>query len=86
MGVAMVIPMERAEEALTMRTIALRRSGGSLILVMSAAGCQMVWKIEGDALVIKPASKNQHSGLTVWMQRESLIGYLGLFLFSDEIP
>jgi len=49
-----------------MGTVALRRSGGSLILAVPAAfaaqnqlsaGCQMVWKIEGDALVIKPARK-----------------------------
>lgn len=49
-----------------MGTVALRRSGGSLILAVPAAfaaqnhlvaGCQVAWKIEGDALVIKPARK-----------------------------
>lgn len=49
-----------------MGTAVLCRSGGSLILAVPAAfaaqnrlsaGCQMVWKIEGDALIITPAYK-----------------------------
>jgi antitoxin component of MazEF toxin-antitoxin module len=54
------------EEDMDMGTVALRRSGGSLILAVPAAfaaqnhlvaGCQLVWKIEGDALVVKPSRK-----------------------------
>lgn len=46
-----------------MGTVALRRSGGSLILAVPAAfaaqnhlvaGCQVAWKIQGDELVVKP--------------------------------
>lgn len=49
-----------------MGTVALRRSGGSLILAVPAAfaaqnhlapGCQLAWKIEGDTLMIKPSRK-----------------------------
>jgi antitoxin component of MazEF toxin-antitoxin module len=56
----------KPEEDVDMGTVALRRSGGSLILAVPAAfaaqnhlvaGCQLVWKIEGDALVVKPSRK-----------------------------
>ena len=49
-----------------MGTIALRRSGGSLILAVPAAfsaqnhlaaGSLVVWKIEGDSLVVKLSRK-----------------------------
>jgi antitoxin ChpS len=56
----------RLMEGVDMGTVALRRSGGSLILAVPAAfaaqnnlvaGCQVAWFIEGDALVVKPSRK-----------------------------